>query len=663
MLVTDINDVKEAVEKEKFISLDTETNGLFFKMDDVVGISIACLSSGQVFYLPYGHKNYSKNLSKDDILMFLSLVAKKHLVYHNAVFDISMIKHTFGVTLPMFADTMLYAAVQGEQRKGLKPLTKLILEQDSLELNDVFRSCFGARFKGYTFADLDPEDPIVTQYAEDDALNTIKLFKYYITIMRSKPPIVLRVEEALIKVMIDLNCEGVLINPDVLVEQTKLLKIVTNDLEWEIYDLVDREFKINSSKELTKVLFGRQHIKDSDFYENKDPESLNLPVVKKTETGNPSFDKEARDELRSIHPIVQKIEDYKSYSKLLSGYLEKLPNTLIDGKVYCSYNSTGAVSGRITSSSMKTHDVNFIMGLNLQNIPKVKECQGNKVDIRSSFICKEDQVFVKADYSQIEYRLIANLSGEESFIESFKSGVDYHSLAASLMFKIPVDQVTDELRAKGKIFNFGLSYGMSSYTLSKMIKSSEEDAAVMIREFFNKTPKVVRTIKYIQEYAKNNSQSKTYFGRLAKLRLNSKSVKRNPREYASELRKAYNILIQGTAADFLKISMVRVHHLINTPEYKGKAQLVMTVHDELDFTVDKSILDKFLVDLKIAMEIPVPDDWCPLKVDISYGKSWSSLDQKEVEVKAELEKHFNWRSVLDDYVGRRVLSSIERLTS
>ena len=231
------------------------------------------------------------------------------------------------------------------------------------------------------------------------------------------------------------------------------------------------------------------------------------------------------------------------------------------------------------------------------------------------------------------------------------------------MFKIPVDQVTDELRAKGKIFNFGLSYGMSSYTLSKMIKSSEEDAAVMIREFFNKTPKVVRTIKYIQEYAKNNSQSKTYFGRLAKLRLNSKSVKRNPREYASELRKAYNILIQGTAADFLKISMVRVHHLINTPEYKGKAQLVMTVHDELDFTVDKSILDKFLVDLKIAMEIPVPDDWCPLKVDISYGKSWSSLDQKEVEVKAELEKHFNWRSVLDDYVGRRVLSSIERLTS
>jgi len=437
------------------LGIDTETVGLHHRLDWAVGISLSQDSNS--WYIPFLHDN--GNIDCDDpvgeVKKFLFGIREEKtepesIVWHNKLFDIGMIYRTFGLVFKVGDDTMAMAYVLGEESNGLKELCWKYFDYKMTDLKDLMTSLCGVKYKsqGATFATLDPVH--CYQYACEDALYTQKLapvLRAQLKVMKCEG--IYKLEQAMTPVILKMNNTGCPLDRDLLARATAKLSMSNALTEREIYDEVGHPFKINSTKELPGVLFGE----------------LGLPVIKRSKkTQAPSTDSEVMDILVEMNPIVRKIDTWRKDSRLVSGPLRRMQEAIEEnGRIYPAFKSIGAKSGRLTSASCVTH-FNEQVGINFQNISKkaFEDSAAIAADLRSSFIAPEGWTWIKGDFSQIEYRIMASMAKEQVLIDGFRNGVDYHSNTASKFLLKSIDEITKEDRAKGKVFNFGLSYGMTS---------------------------------------------------------------------------------------------------------------------------------------------------------------------------------------------------------
>ncbi|MGB9668312.1 MAG: DNA polymerase I [Thermosulfidibacteraceae bacterium] len=397
------------------------------------------------------------------------------------------------------------------------------------------------------------------------------------------------IELPLTKVLAEMELRGIKIDRVKLKEIGRIIDSKMKELTERIYSSAGTRFNINSPKQLAFILF----------------EKLRLPPVKKTKTGY-STDVEVLEELTKYHELPSLLLEYRQLAKLKSTYINGLlsmvnPET---GRIHTTYNQIVTITGRLSSSEP-----------NLQNIP-IKGDYGKL--IRTVFTTDSGYLLVSFDYSQIELRVLAELSKDEMLIGAFERGEDIHLLTAMEVFQVKKEEVTPELRRKAKVVNFGIIYGMSPYGLSKELGITVEEAKNFIDIYFKKYPGVRRFIDEVVEEARKKGLVRTYFGRIRPIP-EFYSLRKDERELAKRI--AINTPIQGTSAEIIKLAMIKVYRYIK--ENKLPAYMVLQVHDELVFEVKEEIVEEFTRDVKEIMEKVVPEFSVPLVVDIHVGDSWS----------------------------------------
>ncbi len=398
------------------------------------------------------------------------------------------------------------------------------------------------------------------------------------------------IEMPLSFVLYDMEKEGISVNKEKLQEFSVLLKGRIEELEKTIIELAGEEFNINSPSQLGVILF----------------EKLGLVATKKTKTGY-STRNEVLEKLVDAHPIIKEIMEYRSLTKLKSTYADGLLSVIsLDNKIHSTFNQTVTATGRISSTEP-----------NLQNIP-TRTALGR--ELRKVFVPKTDEyVFLDADYNQIELRVLAHLSGDETLIKAFNENIDIHRLTASEVFKIPFDEVTSTQRSNAKAVNFGIVYGMGAYSLSQDLSITRKEAERYIDGYFSKYPKVKEYLDYLIETARENGYAKTLLNRTRNVKdINDKNF--NLRSFAERI--AMNMPIQGTSADIIKIAMVNVDKKLK--ENGLDAKIILQVHDELLLEVNKKDIEKtteiLITEMENAIELLVP-----LVVSVSDGNDWYSL--------------------------------------
>jgi DNA polymerase-1 len=611
--------IKNATEP---IAVDTETNGLTPTNDTIIGIAIA-FSDEEGYYVPTKHRN-SPNIPERLVLQLLNLLSEKKLIWHNAKFDIQMVYTNYKVKLPVFADTMAMAYIACFPKLALKEIMKEFFQKETKEFDELLKEYHGAQWKrqGYTVADLLAEN--IVEYAVNDTLYTYKLFNTLKDEMKDYGSI-MKLELNLIPLISQMNLEGYTIDTEKLNLLSERAKVDIMQKVKEMRAVAGERFEPNSSRQVGEVLFNQ----------------LGMPVTKRSQkTGAPSADKDILEELSYLHPFPKTLKEYRSLSKFISGYLDKIPNIVErTGKLYANYTALGAESGRFTCPGMDDH-TNQDTAVNLQNQPKSED-----FDVRSAFIAPEGWTFVKADYSQIEYRMMNNIAGETAAIEKFNQGMDFHTATARLMLGIPDDQeLTKEQRALGKVLNFGISYGMAVPTVAKMIGKTDAEAQQLYDAYFAALPKLAAFIAWAAAQVKEHKAVKTIFGRVRKLDYTTLP----PRMQADYIKKGFNTIVQGSAADILKIAMLRVQTMVLEKHGRDKVRLMGTVHDELDYYVKTEHLEEVLADIRTAMRIVTPDNWCNFEVDISYGRSWSESEHIEYKpiIANDVDVFQGWGAVL-----------------
>ena len=438
------------------------------------------------------------------------------------------------------------------------------------------------------FAQL-PQTDLIT-YAQDNAFSIYKLTQFW---LKDLSPEELKlhdeVELPLTHILAQMEYDGVALDVDYMSELSEYMTQKAEDLQAKIYEIAGEEFNINSPKQVGEVLY----------------EKLNIQLKKKRGKAKPSTNVEVLEELASEYPICRYLIDYRKYTKLRTTYTDALPLlvSLKDRRIHTTYNQTVTATGRLSSSNP-----------NLQNIP-IRTEEGNK--LRNAFIAENENDFIlSSDYSQIELRLLAHVSGDENLISAFNSDVDVHSLTASKVFDVPVEQVTKEMRYKSKAVNFGIIYGQTRYGLAKALDIPAQEAQNFIDKYFMTYPKVKDYMENTVAFAYEHGFVETIFGRkryLPELASPNRMIK----EFAE--RAAINQPLQGTAADLIKMAMINVDKVFKENNLKSK--MVMQVHDELVFEVVADELEQVKTLVKQEMQ-NVASLKVPLLVDINWGKSW-----------------------------------------
>lgn len=394
------------------------------------------------------------------------------------------------------------------------------------------------------------------------------------------------IEMPLLKVLAEMEFEGVLVDRSILDEYSQKLSTSVDNLIHEIWELAGTEFNINSPKQLGEVLF----------------EKLNLSVIKKTKSGY-STDADVLEKLKEEHPIIDKILEYRTLNKLKATYVDGiLPLINSDGKVHAKFNQTVTATGRISCTEP-----------NLQNIP-IRTELGK--ELRKMFVARDGYIFLDADYSQIELRVLAHMSGDENMIHAFNSGEDVHAMTASQVFGVPLEEVTKQMRSEAKAVNFGIVYGISDFGLATNIGTSRKKAKEYINKYFEKYPGIKFYMDNTIESCKQNGYVETLWGRRRYVP-EIKSNNFNVRQFGERV--AMNAPIQGTAADIIKIAMINVFNELE--EKKLNSKLLLQVHDEL-------VIETKLEEVEIVKEILVRNMEnviklsVPLKVEAEEGKTW-----------------------------------------
>jgi DNA polymerase-1 len=429
------------------------------------------------------------------------------------------------------------------------------------------------------------------EYAAEDADITLRLHQILSKQLQQHPrlwALYNDIEIPLIDVLVRIEENGVLIDSDMLAQQSMELANRMIGIEQQAHDLAGSAFNLGSPKQIQEVLYDR----------------LNLPVLKKTPKGQPSTDESVLQELAVDYALPRLLLEFRGMSKLKSTYTDKLPQQINPktGRVHTSYHQAVAATGRLSSSDP-----------NLQNIP-IRSEEGRK--IRQAFIAPPGYKIVAADYSQIELRIMAHLSGDAGLLAAFSQGVDVHSATAAEVFDVPLEQVTHDLRRSAKAINFGLIYGMSAFGLAQQLGLARNQAQDYINLYFSRYPGVKQYMDTIREQAKQQGFVETIFGRRLYLPdINARNAAQ--RQYAE--RTAINAPMQGTAADIIKRAMLACDAWIH--DSGADVKMIMQVHDELVFEVAKNQLDDSIASLRNIMSAAA-ELQVPLLVEAGYGDNW-----------------------------------------
>lgn len=584
----------EEMEKAPLVSLDLETTGTDPMRAAIVGISFA-LKPYAAFYIPVAHSYLGapKQLEKKYVLEKLKPILEDSKIKkygQNIKYDLIVLKRE-GIDLQgVYFDSMIASYVLNPSKMNHN-LGDIALEYLNYKMTPT-SELIGKGKKAITMDMVEVER--VIPYACADADIVLRLAQIMERELKDKEldKLFYEVEMPLLEVLAEMEMNGVIIDMDYLAQLSQDFSVRLKDVEKEIYKSAGQEFNINSPKQLSFILF----------------EKLKLPIVSRTKTG-PSTSEEVLLQLTEKHKLPYLIIEYRGLQKLKSTYIDAFPGMVNPqtGRLHTSFNQTVTATGRLSSSEP-----------NLQNIP-IRTEDGRK--IRRAFIPDRSYVFVSADYSQIDLRVLAHISGDESLRDAFLHNEDIHRRTASEIFGVSQKEVTPELRRIAKTVNFGLSYGMSPYGLSKDLEISQTEAKRYIDSYFKKYKGVKDYIKKIIIQARKKGFVTTLLNRRRYLpEINSKNG--NVRGFAE--RTAINTPIQGTSADIIKVAMIRITEKLKA---KGlKAKMSLQIHDELLFEVPEGEVDELSRLAKEEMERAVSLD-VPVVVDIKKGKNWRDLEE------------------------------------
>tara|TARA_A200000113_G_scaffold73562_1_gene64469 strand:+ start:68 stop:2767 length:2700 start_codon:yes stop_codon:yes gene_type:complete len=580
------------IEKCKAFAIDTETSSLDTMTADLIGISLAC-DEGEGCYIPINHsyEGMPTQLSIDLIQKILGSVISKNqkkLVGQNLKFDLPMLnRHGINIT-DFLGDTMLMSYVLNSTgtRHGLDRMAQHYLNYEPMKYEEVV----GSASKQINFAQV--EISIATFYAAEDADITLKLFNHLNKMLADQPKLLnllKDIEYPMLNSLIRVERNGAKIDAKMLSEYSDVLSIKIEELSKTAYEVAGEEFNMDSPKQLVEILYNK----------------LDLPVLKKTPKGQPSTNEDTLQRLAEEFELPKTIIEYRGLAKLKSTYTDSLIKLQhpITKRIHTSYQQAVTSTGRLSSTEP-----------NLQNIP-IKTPEGRK--IREAFIAEKGNVLISADYSQIELRIMAHLSGDKNLTHAFKNNIDVHSSTASEIFNVPLENVTPDHRRSAKAINFGLIYGMSAFGLTRQLGIPRNEAQAYLDTYFERYTGVKDYMDSTKELAKKNLFVETIFGR--KLHVATINDPNGLRRKAAE-RAAINAPLQGSAADIIKKAMIDVDQWIgvNNPDIK----MIMQVHDELIFEVKKEFAVDALNEIVNLMECSVKLK-IPLIVDANQGTNWN----------------------------------------
>ena len=590
----------EKLKHARRLSYDLETNSLDKHHCDIVGVAI-CVQEHESWYIPVNHSYIGAPAQLPwkeicDVIQPYLENPQLPKCGQNLKFDDPILaRHGVRVDGPAF-DTMIaaYCFEPGRSSFGLKDLAADYLKERMTRIDELIGKKADANFAHVPLEQAAP-------YAAADAEVVFRLVDLFQKKLKEEKVETLfnDLEMPLVRIIQDMESAGIAVDVEYLRDVGRKFENHRKAIESEIFHLVGEEFVINSPKQLARILF----------------EKLKLPAARKTKTGY-STDEEVLTKLSESHPICQKIISVRELAKLNSTYVEAILG-LVDketSRVHTSFNQTGTITGRLSSNEP-----------NLQNIPIRTE---NGRLIRRGFIAAKGNVLVSADYSQIDLRALAHISGDPALIRTFQSGGDVHAATASEMFHVPIDQVTADQRRSAKAINFGIVYGQQAYALSQSLGIPMETAKDFISKYFERYAGVRAWIEHTLVEARKTQVVYTLSGRRRKLpEINSTNAFQ--RGFGERI--AINTPIQGTSADIIKYAMIRVFDEINK---KGmKTRMIVQVHDELLFDCPKGELEKALPLIRAGMEHAFKLR-VPLVVDIKKGPNWNDMEKVKLAVAA-----------------------------
>ncbi len=567
------------------VSLDTETTSTNPIDAELVGLSFAA-EEGKAFYVPIPD---NREKAETIVNIFKPLYESPQImkVGQNIKYDMEVLMR-YGVNLsaPMFDTMIAHYLLQPEQHHGMDYLAETLLDYETIHIDTLI----GPRGKSQkSMREVPPA--LVCDYAAEDADVTLRLHNVLKPRLKDAgmEQLFYEIEMPLVPVLAQMETDGVLLDTDALAETSRTFTERMREIEQDIYREAGHEFNIASPKQVGEVLFGEMKI---------------VEKPKKTKTGQYVTSEEVLQQLRTKSPIVGKILQHRGLKKLLGTYVDALPKLINPrtGHIHTSFNQAVTATGRLSSSDP-----------NLQNIP-VRGEDGK--EIRRCFIPEPGCLFFSADYSQIELRVMAHLSGDENMTEAFREGHDIHAATAARIYKEPIDSVSRDQRTKAKRANFGIIYGITVFGLAERLEISRDEARQLIDGYFDTFPRVRDYMERAKEMAREHGYAETFFHRRRYLP-DITSHNATVRNFAE--RNAINAPIQGSAADIIKIAMVRIHRRFAEEGIRSK--MILQVHDELNFSVlpeEKERVERIVLkEMQHAYPLSVP-----LVADSGWGANW-----------------------------------------
>ena len=570
---------------QKSVCFDTETTSLNELEAELVGMSFS-YKKGLAYYIPLSEKReevletleiFKPFFEKEDVLK----------IAHNLKFDLKVL-HQYGVEIKgnLFDTMIAHYLLNPDGRHGMDYLSEMYLDYKPVSIETLI----GKKGKNQgTFRDVDILE--ATEYAAEDADITFQLYELFAPQLKKEnlEDLFYKIEMPLMTVLAKMELAGISLDENWLKQESIDLENDLRNLEKEIFELSGEEFNMNSPKQLGEILFEKMKLD---------------PKAKKTKTGQYATSEDVLQKLSSKHEIIKHILEYRTYQKLKSTYVDALPSQIdkTDNRVHTNFSQTTAATGRLAS-----------VNPNLQNIP-IRTLRGQQ--IRGAFVSGEGKKLISADYSQIELRLIAEISGEENMIKAFQNGEDIHASTAAKLFGIPLEEVTKTQRSQAKTVNFGIIYGQGAFALAEQTGLSRTEAKQLIDSYYETYPKLKIWMAEQVQKARELGYVETLFNRKRHLKdINSANfvVK------AHAERNAVNAPIQGSAADIIKIAMINIDKVFEKEKLKTK--MLLQVHDELVFEAPTDEVEVVTYLIKTEMESAV-ETQVPLLVEVGVGENW-----------------------------------------
>jgi DNA polymerase-1 len=589
-----LDTLAKELNQAEVISFDTETTSTDEMQADLVGISLA-IKEGFGYYIPVGHKR-GQNLTIEQVISALRepmTNAKIGKVAHNAKYDYIMLAR-YGLTItPITFDTMIAEFVidPGSRNLGLKGLALVRLGEEMTNIEELI----GKGKNQISMAEVNVE--AAAAYAAADAEITLRLMPILQEELERVGGMKLmeEIELPLITVLADMEMNGILLDLPFFSSMTEELQGRLNEIVKQVYQSVGKEFNLNSTQQLSDILFNRLRLEPPDR-------------GKKTASGHYSTSAAVLENLRGKHEVVDWVLEHRELSKLKSTYLDALPLAVnpTTGRVHTSYGQTGAVTGRLSSSNP-----------NLQNIP-IRTAEGRRV--RNGFIAGPDNVLLSVDYSQIELRIVAHMAEDEGMLAAFRQGQDIHATTAGAIYSVPLEAVTKDMRRHAKAINFGLIYGMSAFGLTRSTELTLAESQDFVQAYFEKFPGVKHYLDGIRKIAAEQGYVETLLGRRRYFPMLKNPTNINLKN--REEREAINAPIQGTAADVMKIAMLKIPAALQKAKLNGK--MLLQVHDEIVLECPENELETTARVVRETMEAAYPLS-IPLLTEARWGLNWGEM--------------------------------------